>query len=117
MADVVCVGILVADIVGQPIDTYPERGKLALVPRMELHPGGAESPCIDDRGRRVGSGRTGAIVELALDLDALELRRGQALQIWLRVLREDVELDRLPRYGELEALVPDGGFEKQNWQV
>jgi sugar/nucleoside kinase (ribokinase family) len=40
MADVVCVGILVADIVGQPVDTYPERGKLALVPRMELHPGG-----------------------------------------------------------------------------
>jgi sugar/nucleoside kinase (ribokinase family) len=38
--DVVCVGILVADIVGQPIDNYPEPGKLALVPRMELHPGG-----------------------------------------------------------------------------
>lgn len=40
MADVVCVGILVADIVGQPIDVYPERGKLALVPRIELHSGG-----------------------------------------------------------------------------
>jgi sugar/nucleoside kinase (ribokinase family) len=40
MADVLCVGILVADIVGQPIDAYPERGKLALVPRMELHSGG-----------------------------------------------------------------------------
>jgi sugar/nucleoside kinase (ribokinase family) len=40
MPEVVCVGILVADIVGQPIDVYPERGKLALVPRMELHSGG-----------------------------------------------------------------------------
>lgn len=40
MADVVCIGILVADIVGQPIDVYPDRGKLALVPRMELHSGG-----------------------------------------------------------------------------
>jgi sugar/nucleoside kinase (ribokinase family) len=40
MADVVCVGILVADIVGQPIDSYPEKGKLVLVPRMELHSGG-----------------------------------------------------------------------------
>lgn len=39
-ADVVCAGILVADIVGQPVDRYPDRGKLALVPRMELHPGG-----------------------------------------------------------------------------
>jgi sugar/nucleoside kinase (ribokinase family) len=40
MADVVCAGILVADIVGQPIDEYPVKGKLALVPRMELHSGG-----------------------------------------------------------------------------
>jgi sugar/nucleoside kinase (ribokinase family) len=40
MPDVVCVGILVADIVGQPIDVYPDRGKLTLVPRMELHSGG-----------------------------------------------------------------------------
>jgi sugar/nucleoside kinase (ribokinase family) len=40
MADVVCVGILVADIVGQPIDDFPTRGKLTLVPTMELHSGG-----------------------------------------------------------------------------
>jgi sugar/nucleoside kinase (ribokinase family) len=40
MADVVCAGILVADVVGQPVDEYPERGKLVLVDRMELHSGG-----------------------------------------------------------------------------
>lgn len=40
MFDVTCLGILVADVVGKPIDTLPQRGKLALVDRMELHSGG-----------------------------------------------------------------------------
>lgn len=40
MADVVCLGILVADVVGKPVENLPERGKLALVDRMELHTGG-----------------------------------------------------------------------------
>ena len=40
MADVVCLGILVADVVGKPVETLPERGKLSLVDRMELHTGG-----------------------------------------------------------------------------
>lgn len=38
--DVVCLGILVADVLGRPVDGYPERGKLRLVDRMELHTGG-----------------------------------------------------------------------------
>ncbi len=40
MADVICVGILTADVVGKPIDELPGRGKLGLVDRMELHSGG-----------------------------------------------------------------------------
>lgn len=40
MIEVTCLGILVADVVGKPIDTYPERGRLQLVERMELHSGG-----------------------------------------------------------------------------
>jgi len=40
VAEVTCVGILVADVVGKPIDALPGRGKLALVDRMELHSGG-----------------------------------------------------------------------------
>jgi sugar/nucleoside kinase (ribokinase family) len=38
--DVTCVGGVVADIVGRPIDALPERGQLAFVERMELHSGG-----------------------------------------------------------------------------
>lgn len=40
MLDVVCLGILVADVVGKPVDIWPDRGKLELVDRMELHSGG-----------------------------------------------------------------------------
>ncbi len=40
MPDVTCVGGLTADVVGKPIDRLPDRGRLALVERMELHSGG-----------------------------------------------------------------------------
>ncbi len=40
MAEVTCVGILVADVVGKPIENLPERGRMTLVERMELHTGG-----------------------------------------------------------------------------
>ena len=40
MADVTCLGILVADVVGKPVDAMPERGKLMLVDHLELHGGG-----------------------------------------------------------------------------
>jgi len=43
MADVTCLGILVADLVGKPVDEYPARGKLVLVDRLELHSGGCAS--------------------------------------------------------------------------
>ncbi len=40
MPDVTCIGGLVADVVGKPIDSLPQKGKLSLVDRMELHTGG-----------------------------------------------------------------------------
>ncbi|MCE5322489.1 sugar kinase [bacterium] len=40
MFDVTCLGILVADVIGKPVESLPERGKLSLVDRMELHGGG-----------------------------------------------------------------------------
>ncbi len=41
--DVACVGILVADAIGRPIDGIPERGKLQLVDRIDLFLGGCAS--------------------------------------------------------------------------
>jgi sugar/nucleoside kinase (ribokinase family) len=40
MADVAALGILVADVLGRPVDGYPERGKLMTVDEMTLHIGG-----------------------------------------------------------------------------
>jgi len=34
--------------------------------RMEVRPGGAECPVLDERGEKVGSGYSGTIVELAV---------------------------------------------------
>ncbi len=40
MSDVVCLGILVADIWGRPIDTWPQKGRLSLVDQMGIGVGG-----------------------------------------------------------------------------
>ena len=40
MADVVCIGILVADVIGRPVDKYPGRGELMLVDAIAPYIGG-----------------------------------------------------------------------------
>ncbi len=40
MSDVVCVGIAVADAIGRPIDTIPEKARLQIFDELELHTGG-----------------------------------------------------------------------------
>ena len=37
---IACLGILVADVVGKPIEAFPPKGTLAAVDRIELHAGG-----------------------------------------------------------------------------
>jgi sugar/nucleoside kinase (ribokinase family) len=41
--DVMCVGLLVADVVAKPIDSMPERGQLKLIDTLGLHTGGCAS--------------------------------------------------------------------------
>lgn len=40
MFDVTCLGIMVVDVVARPLRELPDKGKLVLVDRMELHTGG-----------------------------------------------------------------------------
>jgi sugar/nucleoside kinase (ribokinase family) len=40
MPQIACLGVLVADLLGRPIDDLPQRGRLGLVDQMELHIGG-----------------------------------------------------------------------------
>lgn len=59
MTDVVCLGILVADIVAKPVDRYPERGQLVLTGRMETHIGGCAA------NTAVGLAKMGVKVKVA----------------------------------------------------
>jgi len=84
--------------------------------RMEVRPG-AECPVLDERGEKVGSGYSGTIVELAVGTSALGLSPSTRAGLLLRLMRNGLEVDRLPRYGELELVVPDQGFEQAHWHV
>jgi hypothetical protein len=77
----------------------------------------AESPVQDAQGAKCGFGRSGAIVELSLSLGALGLKPGDKAGMLVRLVRDDMEVDRLPRYGELELTVPDPSFERAHWHV
>jgi len=48
MFDVVCVGILVADVIAKTVDKVPESGKLGLVDSIRLHNGGGAMSCAID---------------------------------------------------------------------
>jgi sugar/nucleoside kinase (ribokinase family) len=48
MSDIVCVGILVADVLGKPVDSLPEKGKLGLVEKMSLQIGGCAANFVID---------------------------------------------------------------------
>ena len=84
--------------------------------RMELRRD-QECAISDEKGARSGSGRWGAIVELSLPLAALGASRGERIGLFVRHLRGEVVVDRLPRYGELELTVPDEGYDRADWQV
>ena len=71
----------------------------------------------DERGRPGGEGRCGSIVEIALPLKDLGFAPGDRFHLLVRLLREDAEADRLPRYGDLELEVPDESFERVHWHV
>ena len=40
MPDVTCVGVLVADVIVRPVDTWPDPGRLVVVEGLEVHSGG-----------------------------------------------------------------------------
>jgi len=84
--------------------------------RMEVR-SGAECPVLDERGEKVGSGYSGTIVELAVSTSALGLSPSTRAGLLLRLTRNGLEVDRLPRYGELELVIPDQGFERAHWHV
>jgi hypothetical protein len=87
---------------------------------FQIAAGGAEGrdePVLDAQQSPCGHGRSGAIVELAVQLSTLGLEPQARFGLLVRVLRGETELERLPRYGEIALAVPGLGFEAAHWQV
>ena len=59
MPDVICLGILVADLVARPVDQFPERGRLLLSDEMKLSAGGCAANTAAGLAR-MGPDRCGA---------------------------------------------------------
>jgi alpha-amylase/alpha-mannosidase (GH57 family) len=72
-------------------------------------------------GRRQGheAGRIvfADIVEIAIPFRDLGLAPGARLALCVHALRNDIEVERLPRYGFVALAVPDRDFERVNWRV
>jgi hypothetical protein len=58
-----------------------------------------------------------AVMELELPFAAVGLVPGERVALSLHVLRGDVEVERLPRYGYVAFTVPDPDFERIHWTV
>jgi hypothetical protein len=57
------------------------------------------------------------IMELELPFRELALSAGTRFQLSLRVLRGDVEVERLPRFGHLVVDAPGADYERIHWRV
>ncbi|HET9595382.1 MAG TPA: glycoside hydrolase family 57 protein [Anaeromyxobacteraceae bacterium] len=112
-----------------PVEAPQRSGELCSAVRVEVvaadlqlevdfsaAPDGAER-----RGRRAGAdlGRSAfaRVMEIALPFAGLRLAAGDRVAVALHVLRGEVELERLPRFGYVTLTVPDQDFERIHWRV
>jgi hypothetical protein len=83
---------------------------------FKLVPDGSEQ-----RGRQgateLGRAAFARVLEIALPFEPLELRPGSRVAVAVHVLRGEVSLERLPRYGYMTLTVPDEDFERIHWRV
>ena len=68
-------------------------------------------------GEPMGEAAFARVVELAMPFEKLGLVKGDRVALAVRVLRGDVELERLPRFGYVAFTVPDEDFERIHWRV
>jgi alpha-amylase/alpha-mannosidase (GH57 family) len=77
---------------------------------------------LNQGGRPLANGTTvqvatGAVCELAIPFARLERRPGDRVRFYVELLKGDSSLDRAPREGILELVVPSPDFERILWQV
>jgi len=73
-------------------------------------------------GRVPGGGTAGQaafldVLELSIPFAAVGLAAGDRVALAVHVLRSQVEVERIPRYGFVTVLVPDRDFDGVNWRV
>ena len=75
----------------------------------------------EQRGRQganeLGRAAFARVLEVALPFEPLRLRPGSRLAVAVHVMRGEVALERLPRYGYVTLTVPDQDFERIHWRV
>ncbi|HSN13129.1 MAG TPA: glycoside hydrolase, partial [Anaeromyxobacteraceae bacterium] len=57
------------------------------------------------------------VLEAAIPFAAVDLAPGARVAFTVHVLRGEVEVERLPRYGFVVFAVPDQDFERIHWRV
>ncbi len=60
---------------------------------------------------------TDAIFEMGIPFARLELKAGDSIRFYVELLKGDTSLDRAPREGIFELVVPSPDFERIMWQV
>jgi hypothetical protein len=92
------------------------RAELVIVPELGEPPLrlllGGDAPA-----RPVGRASFHDILEIALPFEQLGLTSGSRVALAVQVLRQGVEVERLPRHGFLSFTVPDEDYERKNWKV
>ncbi len=68
-------------------------------------------------GNAAGLAAMREVLELSIPFAALGLAPGDKVALAVHVLKSQVEVERLPRYGFVNMVVPDADFEGVNWRV
>jgi alpha-amylase/alpha-mannosidase (GH57 family) len=112
-----------------PAESAARTAEVATQLRVSLVAGGrrgwVDFPLRPDAAARPGRGREGEagrivfgeVVELAVPFAAAGVVPGDRLGVVIQALRDEVEVERLPRLGQLGLTVPDRDFERLNWRV
>jgi hypothetical protein len=77
---------------------------------------------VNQGGRPLANGTTvqvatGSVLELAVPFARFERQPGDPIRFYVEILNGESSLDRAPREGILELVVPSRDFEQVLWQV
>jgi hypothetical protein len=84
---------------------------------FELRPDGERREGRAPGGVAAGQAAFLDVLELSIPFAALGLAAGDKVALAVHVLRSQVEVERLPRYGFVTVVVPDRDFDGVNWRV